>query len=303
MAGNRSSAETGLGQLAFGDSVGIADAESLKAQRRYLWLLKVELLGLLGAVAMPVAALLRPLAEHSLKYFAIASAGSILLTLTASFVNRWFQLQGLWYSARALAESLKSESWRFAMRAGDYMGQDAQAGFVGTVQSLMLTETIKRRLPLLNGVTSENLVTAAMTRLRSVAPAARLAFYVEHRLTDQHAWYLDKALSNRHAETAWFTAAIGAQLAAFGCAMWTILEKGPVEVVSFAATAATSAVAWANSKDFSFHAQSYANIAGELGRLLEESKEVKSDEELARLVDNVEHSISREHTIWVARKR
>ena len=280
----------------------MADAESVKAQRRYLRLLKIELLGLLGAVAMPVAALLWPLAEDSPRYFAIASAGSILLALTASFVNRGFKLLELWYTSRALAESLKSESWRFVMRAGDYMGQEAQTGFVRTVQSLMLTEIVKRRIPLLSEVTSEKLVTHEMTRLRSLAPAQRHAFYVAHRLTDQHAWYRERALANRQAETTWFVAAIGAQLVAFGCALWTIFEKGPVDIVSLAATAATSAVAWANSKDFSFHAQSYSNIAGELGRLMEESKEVQSDADLARLVDNVEHSISREHTIWVARK-
>jgi hypothetical protein len=48
--------------------------------------------------------------------------------------------------------------------------------------------------------------------------------------------------------------------------------------------------------------QSYGLIAQELSFLEEEANQVSNQDELDALVQDVERTISREHTIWLARR-
>ena len=81
---------------------------------------------------------------------------------------------------------------------------------------------------------------------------------------------------------------------------------------AFSAVAAAS-MAWLQMKRYQDLAQAYALVAHELGlievqaedvrRLIEtQAQRVHREEHLASFVANAENAISREHTMWVARR-
>ncbi len=286
----------------FCDLQRAADAESVYSQHRHIALLALELFGLLAAVAVPLVALVAPTAKIWDRVLGIGAAFCILCALAFSATNRGFKFQRRWYAGRALAESIKSESWSFAMRAGAYRGGNVEQIFNERIHAIVKMTVVQSAMRRLRDDVAPDWTTSWMRKQRSQAKGIRQRSYVAHRIREQHAWYRTKATLNERAERVWFIVATVAQLGAFGCSVLTIAGLAKIDWASLAATAATSAIAWTNSKDFGFHAQSYAGIAAELARLANDANSVHAEDELASLVDNVEHTISREHTIWLARK-
>ena len=85
-----------------------ADNISNKTQRRYLVILKVFL-------CMLVISSIFFTYWGDVFVIKIANAIISLAIVVLSFVFHFYNLQGVWYNARAVAESIKTISWRYAM--------------------------------------------------------------------------------------------------------------------------------------------------------------------------------------------
>lgn len=73
---------------------------------------------------------------------------------------------------------------------------------------------------------------------------------------------------------------------------------GPVVL----ATGASAVLAWLQIRRHQELAQSYAVASHELALAESRARHVRSEEELARFVGDAEAAISREHTLWIARR-
>jgi hypothetical protein len=76
----------------------------------------------------------------------------------------------------------------------------------------------------------------------------------------------------------------------------------PINPTGTFSTLAAAAMAWLQVKRYQELAQSYLLAAHELGLIEAQSLHVHTEVELSAFVANAENAISREHTMWVARR-
>jgi SMODS and SLOG-associating 2TM effector domain 1 len=93
------------------------------------------------------------------------------------------------------------------------------------------------------------------------------------------------------------------QVLAIGLAFLRIVyPRVPLSPVSFLMTGASSMLAWTQSKRHEDLVEPYAVAAQELRELGRLGKSVTDSQSLRRFVSDVEETISREHTKWLARR-
>lgn len=97
-----------------------ASRVSLNAQNSFL-----RLVG--GSLSLLIVCAVISVVNSPERYVAIAQAFALLLSLSLTAYAAYQQPQRVWYGARALAESVKTVTWRFVMRAEPYNKDDAPA--------------------------------------------------------------------------------------------------------------------------------------------------------------------------------
>jgi hypothetical protein len=281
-----------------------ADAASLSAQARYLRLVQVDMiLVIIAAVAGSFS-----MTDATLqKRLVIGSAVIFILSLVASLVLAIRRLDRLRYAGRAVAESVKTLAWRYAMGAEPYgTSQDAatvDSRFVAALKAV-LDERRYLAIPLVAGAeTSATQITDRMRQVRARPVTDRLRIYVTDRIEEQRDWYAAKARSNSRLEGRWFSAVIASQAVAAISAI--ALMWNPAFAINgtglFSALAASFA-AWMQTKRFQELSQSYAVAAHELGMIRDRASGVATEAALSSFVNDAETAMSREHTLWTARR-
>ena len=76
----------------------------------------------------------------------------------------------------------------------------------------------------------------------------------------------------------------------------------PVNMIPLLMTIAASAIAWSQMKRYSELAQTYSLAAQELGDQEAIALNITEEADFLALVEQVEETISREHTIWCVRR-
>src|SRR5262249_24963451 len=108
---------------------------------------------------------------------------------------------------------------------------------------------------------------------------------------------------NQSQESKWFLAIIVAQLlAAVFAFISTIFPQAPIRLAALFSLLATTFIAWLQVKRHQELAQSYNLATQELGIIAINAAHIHTDEELSKFVADAENAISREHTMWVARR-
>ena len=265
-------------------------------QFRYLWLMRAEYFALF--VAAILALDLGNTPTYYLFYALVFLTGFALL-LVRSFTKP----EQSWYRARAVAESVKTSAWRYAMRAHPYDGENARKQFLSLLPGILLANKV-----LSEGASSprvgEEQVTSSMERGRALPLKSRVAYYLEHRVKDQRTWYLKKARSNRRAFTFWiwvsgaaYVLAIFLALSRIAFPVWKIVPIDPLIVV------ASSIIGWVQIKKHSELAASYTLTTIEIGNAVEQSQHLDDEKLFSDFVNDTEMAFSREHTQWVARQQ
>lgn len=291
-----------------------ADAASLAGQQGYKWLVVADL-GLLGAAAaislasqiLPLAAARWPLVSFVVPLFeegwsrAIAAV-LLAVAFVAKYVNRQRGFDAQWFDGRAVAETVKSATWRYAMGAPPFIGNEkAHAAFVD-----LLRETIKARvslMPHLHHLPPESRQTPrCLDEIRAASLASRRALYVEERLENQALWYAGKAEANSRSASRWFWAGMAAQLAALVVAIALIVMPKAPDVVAVFTTFAAAIAAWTQFRRHDELSKSYSLAAHELAFLRAEVEDAASERAFRKAVNDTESAISREHTMWMAKR-
>lgn len=229
----------------------------------------------------------------------------LLVVLAGLFVFKIFkQLDQDWYRCRALAESVKTSTWRFSMRAHPFEDTGSieipKANFRNLLRDILQANRhIAANLE--TAVTEQ--VTDSMVEIRKLPLDQRMHYYVKNRIDNQRTWYSKKSKVNKNALTFWVTttivlyiiAAIALNAEQLGLPRATLAFDPLIVVV-------TSALGWLQMKRHGELMASYNLTAHEIGIIRGNSESVKSEEELSDFINEAELAFSREHTQWVARR-
>lgn len=276
------------------------DEASTSAQRAYLGVVRIDLTMLVLAAAVSSYASMNREWQRMLY-----GAGAILLLagLFCAIVLSRGAYEKTWYSARAAAETVKSLAWKYMLRAAPFAGDAASAAadaeFVGKLAAVLREH---RELALSQASIGEP-VTPDMRALREASLAERLAHYLEHRVQDQMRWYGSKAREHERRQQRWFAGIVAVQaIATVGAVLLVAFPSVPFNVASTLAALASALLAWTQLKRHRELAQSYSLAARELGLAATLAAHVGGEDGLSQFVNDTESAISREHTMWLARR-
>jgi hypothetical protein len=280
-----------------------ADSASGLAQRRFLrWGLLTLACGLAAAVAGTVhVGIDDPSLVLGPAVGAVLFAIGILVTLFLASDRP----ERRWYDGRAVAESVKTLAWQYAVGGGVFSlavpGADADRLFVKRLSDVM---RVRREFSFeLPDDLTRSQITPVMTALRSSPLPARRAVYVEQRLRDQCGWYSRKSAWNARRARQWLAASLLAQGIGLGGGVAVALGWFEVDVLGIAAAGAAAIAAWVQTKDHSSLSEAYAVTAAELALIVTRAASLgEGEDEWGQFVDDAERAISREHTLWLARR-
>ena len=275
-----------------------ANSASLKAQSAYFDALKLYLFLLVLAAFVSFA---YPADVNA----AIGSASLFLVTLG---ILIWIKVQkpeDIWYNGRAVAESVKTRTWRWVMRAEPYeksvSEEQAKREFLNDLKAILdQNRSLSHFLewtPDLGEAISQKMVA-----IRANPWAQRLETYIKDRIDNQSHWYSKKSQLNKRLAKRWFVVSILLHSLAILLLLYRIKEPSsslPIEVI---ATAASAVLTWVQAKKHNELNSSYALAAHEIVLIKGESVSVKEESHLSEFVINSESAFSREHTQWTARK-
>jgi hypothetical protein len=280
-----------------------ADKASTEAQSRYLLLIALDLsLLVVGAVLGATSFN----SEEVRSGLAIASATLFGMSLILTIAIKSQRLASTWYDGRAVAESVKTTAWRYMTRAEPYdarvLEPEADRVFAQAVGSFLSERAdLAASLPARLATGAE--ITSAMKGVRGLSVIARRDLYLDERIGGQRRWYAERAEKNKKGARKLFVFVLLSQglalVAAILIVKWPLF---PVNFVGVFAAIAAALVAWNQLKRYEEIATAYGLAAQELATAQEQGLHIQDDEELSSFILNAENAISREHTLWLARR-
>ncbi len=276
-----------------------ADKASLDSQNQYLFGIKAYTFFLI------VAAIVAFFANNSADT-AIVSAFLFLVSIGITIWLNVIKPENIWYNGMAVAESVKTRSWRWMMRAEPYDGPEK----VEVVSREFITDLKKmleqnRSLGDTIGVESSaaDAISPKMLSVRSLHFEERAKFYKKFRVDEQALWYWKKTKFNKRMATFWFWIMIALHALAILFLLYKIKAPGTRLPIEILALCASSVLSWLQTKKHKELSSSYSLTAQEISLIRGEFSYVDSDESLSKFVIDSENAFSREHTQWYARKK
>ncbi|MCT4637306.1 MAG: DUF4231 domain-containing protein [Bacteroidales bacterium] len=277
-----------------------ADNSSIKEQKKYFngiaWYLTLLIVAALFA------------------YFSDGEPNPILkiiatiLFLATMFIMIWLRVSrpdDIWYNGRAVAESVKTRSWRWMMRADPYSDCEEveimRKHFVSDLKTILKqNESLIGKLGIEASI--EDPITQRMLEVRKLDLLERFDLYRKERITNQALWYTKKSKYNKQRARFWFWTTVVLHAIAIVLLLINIYQsdlKLPIEVI---AVAASSVLTWLQAKKHNELSSSYSLTAHEIILIKSETTIIDNEEDLSDYIINCENAFSREHTQWFARK-
>jgi len=273
-------------------------------QKRHFLLVEIQI-----ALLIIVASISSyPLSQQPSMRNGIIALLAILLVVEL-FLKIWMMLRKydhVWFSCRAIAESVKTESWRFMMKTEPYdnnvSDSDAENSFITRLEEIFhRTSDIATRLT--SNVQGGSQISEHMKQIRNTSLEERKNYYTNNRIHEQFVWYSTKANWNQKRESIWLFISWVLQIAAIIIAIvivaFTDFNIMPIGIIT---TAGAGAMSWMHSKSYRELSQSYSLTAHDLSLLESRASQVTTERDLPELVLDVERTISREHSMWLARR-
>lgn len=228
----------------------------------------------------------------------------LLLTAIASTLLLIFKPERNWYVGRAIAESVKTLSWRFMMRSAPFNTANETADknkFIKRVKEVADAGLMDGFNPKLRTVHSE-VVTQKLIAIREMGYSDRKAFYAKHRIQDQIDWYTKKSKTNKILSTRFSIAIISCQLLATVYLIFFGDDFRDINLTEVLVFVATTLIAIMEMNKYKELHQSYLFTSMELNFIRNKFNTIQDDAELDEFVGESEQAISREHTMWLARR-
>ncbi|MCK5509045.1 MAG: DUF4231 domain-containing protein [Desulfobacterales bacterium] len=275
-----------------------ADCASIDAQSTYLRVIKIHIFLLIIGAGMTINPL--PTKEYSL-----FNAFVFLCALGVSILIATKKYEKSWYSTRAVAESVKTATWRYMMKADPFYEaksiKDVNSIFRGVLDEILKTNNQIGEL--LGGeVSSSEQITKNMENNRTSDLNVRKAIYLESRIDEQRNWYALKSAENKRKGSYFLYLLVFLQVLAIICVLLRIAypewRVWPTDVF---VVGAGGVVTWIQLKRFQEIATAYGLTAHEIGIIRGKLEESDSDIEFSEFVRDAENAFSREHTQWAAK--
>lgn len=272
----------------------LANNYSVKAQNRYINGIRAYLILLfLGALVSFCKTFLPfPIFLYSAILFGLG----LLLLIIQSF-KRYDEI---WYNGRAVAESIKTRTIRFIMKAEPY--QEDEKGFLQDLKDILKDNKVISSE--LNVEPDCYVFTAEITRVRDMSLEERKQYYLINRIDDQRNWYAKKAVWNKRQGNFWLWVMIVANFIALILSLlFAVWGKDYSISLEPLLVLASIALSWGQSKRFRELGNAYSLTVHEISLIREESARIVTENEFSNFVNDSENAFSREHTQWVARRR
>lgn len=273
-----------------------ADSLSLTYQRNFFLALVTHLVALVVAAGLSVL-------NSPTWWSAVLQVFALLTALTCSIYLAACRPDKFWYAARAVAESIKTMTWRYVSVAEpfDKDDQTARVEFRNKLKGLL--EQNRQIASKLIDHLQDAPISADMDQMRAGSLADRQQRYLDKRIKDQLDWYAKKAKFNGTASKVFFALLIAANVIAVVLAVLRIkFHAEPIWPTDIFIALAACLLTWMQSKRFSELSTSYALAAHEINFIRGKAGEVNSPADFSLFVGDAENAFSREHTQWIARQ-
>jgi len=259
----------------------------------YLGLLVIAAIG--GVIDVTVR-------KGTLNLGGVLSVASFLGALLLGLQTANKQPERQWYQGRAVAESVKSLAWCYAVGGEPFplSGDETADRVLADRLHRILNELRELDLP---PVPNGSQVTPQMRALRSAPLEDRRRSYLADRVDDQRKWYTRKASSNRMSGNAWAGAAAVASAAGLILGLFRMAAILDVDLLGVLGTVGAAANSWIQFRQHRTLSTSYAVAAQDLGLVYDSASASQLEDDWAHFVSDAEEAISREHTMWLARRR
>lgn len=229
---------------------------------------------------------------------------AFLLAATISVVHASRNPEARWYRGRAAAESVKTLTWLYAVGGQPFAADDDQADDRLLSRFRELIDSLKEldQVALSNGTQGfRQQVTAAMRHLRARPVDERRHAYLESRINQQITWYSGRARQHSRKARRWMTIAAAANLCGALAGLLRVINVLQIDLLGIAAAVASATTAWTQLLQHRTLANSYAVAVQDLV-LIRDRLPLVDDASWPRFVADAEDAISREHTMWLARR-
>jgi hypothetical protein len=230
------------------------------------------------------------------------SAGAFAASTVTATLWVMRQAENDWYDGRAAAESAKSLAFKYAVGGEPFeiTNADAPAEFDATLDALV-KELRHLGSEVRAPATAPDL--SELDHVRSLGLDTRQEMYRSQRVEEQRDWYARRAGEHRRAGHAWQALMIALNLA--GIAGASLKGAGVIDfdLLSLFATMAAAVAAWLTGVDHLRIARAYDFAAIELDSVLARLNAMRTEAKWATFVADAEQTMSREHTMWQARRR
>lgn len=280
-----------------------ADNASVAAQSKYLALIRFDLFTLILSAALTS---IQVESAWWAEKLALLAAVCLALGFFATLILSRSSYRKRWYGGRAVAESVKTSAWRYMTCVEPFergiSAKEADERFSESLRDI-LQEKQQLSMSLGGDLGCAEQITAKMRSLRDQDLQTRLRSYTICRLADQREWYSRESEKNEKRQEWLFYSVMAVQGLALIAAIWFVTSPQiAFKPIGTLTAAAAALIAWLQVKQYQELAQSYGMAAHELGTIGAQSTHVNSEADLTELVTAAESAISREHTMWLARR-
>lgn len=273
-----------------------ADEATGQAQKRFLRASRVRLS---SAVAAAAFGALTFTVGQGIDFAAALTAVSLVLALLADLWLLSERPERTWYDGRALAESVKTLTWRFAMGAAPFelIEEPAivQQRFLAEVAALV-RDAPRTSIP----AVSTGAVSPALLATRGLSLPKRRQMYLTGRVLDQMDWYSRKSAWNRRRSLLWRTGILAAESLGIIAALLKTVGVITIDLAGVVAAMIGAGAAWLAVKQHESLARAYAYASNELSIIEGRVRTVDDEATWAQEVADAEEAVSREHTMWRA---
>jgi hypothetical protein len=278
--------------------VRAAEVLSQEGQQRALLLAGIRLACGVGAAVAAVAAA----SADRFREAAWIAAVLFFLALVLELIRAKTQPERDWYDGRAVAETGKSLAWLYGVGV-DPFGPDLSDAEANELLLVRLREIRISRPAVALEAIAEPSIPPALESLRASGMPDRRRAYLVGRVVEQQEWYAGNARDERASASRWQRVLIWTEVAGLVLAVAWATGVLDLDAGAIAGAVLGASSAWLAIKQHDNLAESYAVTTAELGDVRTRLSVPLSDEGWRREVADAEAAISREHTMWLARRR
>ncbi|MDD3042719.1 MAG: DUF4231 domain-containing protein [Methanosarcinaceae archaeon] len=284
------------------DSYFIYNKSAITAQRNHFRQIRCELIQL---VIVAILSLIISLSNNE-TISTIGFSAIVVIFLIGIIIQFHYSKQQFgrkWFESRAVAESIKSLAWQYAVGCGNFCEED-RAELLFLQQIRQIKETYKVNpdpKTTSSGILDEK--KQSMEKIRKMEWELKRETYIKERIDDQITWYTDKAKLNKKYSDRYEILVILLQLIVIVAGIvlvYTHINGAPV--LALIVMLITSIIGWSRSKQYAELVEPYQNASRELNEIRQEILFVKDKKDFQCFVLNAEQAISREHTMWLVNR-